>query len=455
MMEVDNGTRRKRFFGFVGVYAGLMWGLVQVVDFMATRFGWDPGIVNLITIVSFGSIPAASVISFLNLSSARSTMVARLAVISVNVLLIVGVIVWIRPFSAKAKDGVSTLVKSSPSLQAMTWYNKGKFWFNPYDLADLDTAIQCFTKATQEDPTFALAYSQLSRAYYFKNSYLDPESHNAEKAFMFASNALALDSNLAEAHLAYAASLLTIENKYPYEQAYYGIMKALRLNPKMAEAYFYLSDIYTHLGFSEQARAALTKCGEFNPADFSFKADRFADAWVLGDSQNFSFALEEFKKVPTRNANPFFISFQILMLDYEGRRDEAENCLEMNLAKFPNEPNLLGAKAILLAKRKDTVGALKAIAQIENDAKNPKIGNVKFTHHVIYNIGAALAQIGKKREAIEKLQWAVDNGFPSYTMFKRDVLLNPLRSEPAFIALFNRLEKEYNRFQKIIEENTK
>jgi hypothetical protein len=53
-------------------------------------------------------------------------------------------------------------------------------------------------------------------------------------------------------------------------------------------------------------------------------------------------------------------------------------------------------------------------------------------HHVAYGIGAALAQLGDARGAVEWLRRAADSGFPCVVWYERDPWLDPLRKVPAF-----------------------
>ena len=58
-------------------------------------------------------------------------------------------------------------------------------------------------------------------------------------------------------------------------------------------------------------------------------------------------------------------------------------------------------------------------------------------HHVAASLGAAWAQLGDARASVTWLQKAADTGFPCYPWFARDPLLDPIRRDPAFVALMN------------------
>jgi hypothetical protein len=53
-------------------------------------------------------------------------------------------------------------------------------------------------------------------------------------------------------------------------------------------------------------------------------------------------------------------------------------------------------------------------------------------HHVAYALGAAYAQLGMPKEALERLTEARSTGFECLPWFERDPLLAPLKSTAAF-----------------------
>ena len=64
-------------------------------------------------------------------------------------------------------------------------------------------------------------------------------------------------------------------------------------------------------------------------------------------------------------------------------------------------------------------------------------------HHVAYSLGAAWAQLGDAAAAVKWLRLAGDTGFSCYSWVKQDPLLNPVRRDPEFTALLERLRQRY------------
>ena len=64
-------------------------------------------------------------------------------------------------------------------------------------------------------------------------------------------------------------------------------------------------------------------------------------------------------------------------------------------------------------------------------------------HHVAYSLGAAWAQLGDAAASVKWLQQAADTGFPCFPWLLRDPLLEPIRSDPRFTTLLDRLRQRY------------
>jgi hypothetical protein len=60
-------------------------------------------------------------------------------------------------------------------------------------------------------------------------------------------------------------------------------------------------------------------------------------------------------------------------------------------------------------------------------------------HHIAYSLGAAMAQLGDASASLTWLERAATTGFPCYPWFEKDPVLDPIRRDPGFIRLLERL----------------
>ena len=76
-------------------------------------------------------------------------------------------------------------------------------------------------------------------------------------------------------------------------------------------------------------------------------------------------------------------------------------------------------------------------------ALSPSSADHTWTTTWPYSLGAAWAQLGDPRAAVKWLQQAADTGFPCYPWLIQDTLLDPIRRDPEFMALLDRLRQRY------------
>jgi Tfp pilus assembly protein PilF len=74
-------------------------------------------------------------------------------------------------------------------------------------------------------------------------------------------------------------------------------------------------------------------------------------------------------------------------------------------------------------------------------------------HHVAYSLGAAWAQLGDAGASVKWFQQAADEGFPCYPWLARDPLVDPVRQQPAFIALLGQLQQRYEHDRQRYQNN--
>jgi tetratricopeptide (TPR) repeat protein len=426
------------------IYSGVIWGFIQVIDFLSQKFEWNVGYVKAITIIGFGSIPA-SIIFFFFRSQERSFK-KQLLFYTANLLMIVALFIWIKPITKQAVK-ISDNYSHIPTPEASDWYTKGKFRLSPENRQDVDSCIIFFQKAIQLDSIFSEAYAQLSIAYSIKNYFIDPKGGYSEKAFVAATRSLSLNPTLAEGHFAHAYCIWTFDNKFPHETVIRGYKKAIRLNPDLDEAYHQLAIVYLHVGLYEKAIELMNKAFELNPINNFTRVDKVSSCWLAGDSSKYLEMIENFKLLPDKLISSFRISIWSNALIVTDQDKTAKNLIQMKLEQDSSDIYINSTYAILLAKEGNKKGALKIIDKL---AKSDF--NTGHFHHVTYNLGVAYAWLGNKEKAMDKLIWTTEHGFPSWTMFQNDPLLRPLHGYAPFEELLKKLKNTYLKFDNLAEE---
>ncbi len=149
------------------------------------------------------------------------------------------------------------------SPEAFELYLKGRFHWNQRTDQDVKKSIEYFQKATEEDPTYALAYAALSQAYHV-GAYrlLLPGAEGFVKAEAAARKALELDDTLGEAHAALAA--VRSEN-FDWEGTVRELRRAIELDPNSVTARSWYAEILSQLGRHEEALREIHLAWELDP----------------------------------------------------------------------------------------------------------------------------------------------------------------------------------------------
>jgi TolB-like protein/Tfp pilus assembly protein PilF len=142
----------------------------------------------------------------------------------------------------------------SGNLEAYNALLQGRFYYSRITEADMRKSIEYYTRATELDPTYALAWSWVSRAWSnLSADFLEgaPAQSAYAKARAAADRALALSPDLAFAHLARADLLEFADFDWRGAEAEY--RQALGLAPNDAAAQFGLGQLLASLGDADRA----------------------------------------------------------------------------------------------------------------------------------------------------------------------------------------------------------
>ncbi len=158
--------------------------------------------------------------------------------------------------------------KPTQNVQAYNYYLQGREYYfggGSSTKEGLELSTKMFEKALEADSDFALAYAGLSDCY---SSYVmfgvDPKKSWLEKAEKAGLKALALDPNLAEAHRS-LSRLYWTEGKT--EKAIQEAEEAVKANPNYGEAWKLLGAWYSYTGQYPKAESALMKALEVKPTE--------------------------------------------------------------------------------------------------------------------------------------------------------------------------------------------
>ena len=350
--------------------------------------------------------------------------------------------------------GIPPLAKSLPATRTPEaydaylrglWHLKERSTIKPIvqaRTASWRSAVEEFERAVALDPEFAVAHAAWASACTQLFFYDSTDRRYDERAFLGIRRALTIDPNLPEAYLARAQLTWTARNRFPHEVAIADLRRALALNANLADAHLELEKVFYHLGLTDKVIAEGEQVQQLDPSQ-AISSNRTFRALIDAGR------LRQVRLDVDRNAHlgPYARGDALIAL---GRIRDAMELLAGSKATLPGDPDYdVGALALLgvaYARLNQPKRAERVLAMIVPAAENPD--ELSHIHHAQLHIGATLALLGRKADAVRWLTKAADEGYPSYPRFSTDQSLASLKGYPAYEALLARLRSAWNRWQK-------
>jgi serine/threonine protein kinase len=302
-----------------------------------------------------------------------------------------------------------------------------------YDKEGTLSAIDSFQKALALDPGYALAQAGLAMACadmhlrYASSADVKAWGERAEKE---AYNAVKLDPNLAEAHLALAA--VARKGDFNWEKTIQESRKAIELNPNLDLPHYYIAAAYYHLGLLDWSAEEVRKGLDISETN---KVEALRTQGIIALFNGYyPEAIRKLEEVQRISDKPISDSYLGLAYYYNGDKEKSIETLKELAAS---------ASAFPSARAKATLASFYAASERKKEAQEliASVTSANYMdHHVTYSLGVAFAQLGQKDKALNSLAQAVDSGFPCYPMFANDPLLKPFQSDKDFLQFLQNLK---------------
>jgi TolB-like protein/Tfp pilus assembly protein PilF len=310
--------------------------------------------------------------------------------------------------------------------EAYNLYQHGRYQLQEETKENALKAIAFQQQAVNLDPNFALAYTELARAYNIYTYFYEPKAKKSyENAFVAVETALNKDPDLGDAHFVRGLLLWTHAKGFPHEQVIAEYKRALELNPNLDEAHHQLGIVYHHIGLFDKALAEYQLALAINPANNIVRV-RFGAVTAL--QHKYEEALSIMNTLP-----PDFIGVRFhkaWVLVHLNRLDQATAFVEQTLKSYPKDEGgmMASIQALIAAQLGDERKAEEKIR------RTVEVGSgFGDFHHSAYDIAEAYAILKKPDKAMKWLESAANDGLPCYPAFDADPFLENLRQDPRFI----------------------
>src|SRR6184192_810112 len=157
---------------------------------------------------------------------------------------------------------------STKNVDAYEFYLRARKLFQQWTRQSIELARQMFERAIELDPHFAAAWAGLATAqvYLFSSGRRDRDLQKAHNA---STRALALDPELADAHVA-AGQSFSMEQRYSEATAEFD--GAIELDPTLFDAYYYYARSCFKAGNLKKALSLFEKAHSVRPEDYQSAA---------------------------------------------------------------------------------------------------------------------------------------------------------------------------------------
>jgi adenylate cyclase len=246
---------------------------------------------------------------------------------------------------------------------AYDFFLRGRYYFAKCNAQNSIYARQMFTRAVEKDPGYGRAWAWLAYAHGFEYMYFDASDANRTEARRTSAMALALAPDLAESHI--AAGIAHCMNR-KCKKAGRRFVKAIELDPKKYEAWYFYARTRIRDGDPHQALELLQKASQVRPEDYQSVLLQPQLHVSLGATKRAMEASREgvAKARATLEFNPDdnrALNLGAPALLRLGEKDEAIDWMQTSVARAPGDPIVLYNAACFYALSGDVEKALDSL----------------------------------------------------------------------------------------------
>jgi len=285
------------------------------------------------------------------------------------------------------------------NVQAYDYYLRGRRFFYQSKRKGMDFACEMFAKAIKKDAKYALAYAGLADCHSFLCLYFGGGDEHRKKALEAAVKALVLDRSLAEAHAAHG---LALSVNGEHDRAEKEFEKAIELDPKLFEAYYFYARMAFACGKKEKAIEMYHRAGVVNPDDYLAPS---LEAFTYRTMNRMDESREAYRR-----------SLGAIKRHVELHPDDSHAIFLGALALLDLEER---SKALLWVRRAQAI-----------DPGDP---------YLLYGMGCFYCRIGDTDVGFRYLEKAIGTGFSHREWIDNDIDLDSVRDHPRFKRLLERL----------------
>lgn len=331
----------------------------------------------------------------------------------------------------KPRERARLAGRPTDDVEAYQSYLRGRHFLNRRTEVNLRQAIGWLGKAVEADPSFAHAWAGLAEAWALLPHYsVTSAPEAADEARAAAGRALALDPALGEAHAALGNVAWTA---WRWEEAETEYRRAIEAAPGHATAYLWYGNFLSLRGREEEAFAAFRRALELDPVSLPVHMGYGA---ALQRHRRFDEAVDVYRKAVTLDpgyvpAHSNLVNPWLSLGRFEDALDEMETASRLGHDGLPRDFVAEVREGYASSGER---GFWEAV--LEGLASRP------HTRNRDYFMLQASARLGRADEAFARIERLLAERTSSALQIPFDPLLDPLRSDPRWKEVLERLELE-------------
>jgi adenylate cyclase len=309
--------------------------------------------------------------------------------------------------------------------EAQRLYLRGRYYFAQFTQDGWTNAIRDFEQALQFDPKFALAYCGLADIYGWAGGQTMPGKEAWAREMELAKKALALDPELAEAHLSMGMAFQTSLDLKNSEKE---LDRAVELNPNLALTYDQYGWTFIPQGRFDEALKNQEKALELDPLNPLFNTDF---AWFHYLADRTAVATDQIRSTLELNPNNAYAHHvagwcEVAKGNFAEGKEEFEKATKLD--DLPWYRGSLGY----------TEGILAELPQVEQTLRDlEELSKKRYVSPA--SIASVYLGLDEYDQAMDWLEKAFDDRDPVLWWIGSDQLYDRLRGEPRFQALMQKI----------------
>jgi len=309
---------------------------------------------------------------------------------------------------------------------ALQEYLLGRQSWNRATEKGLADALEHFNRSKEIDPDFAMAWVGVADYYAQAADTIVVPTEAIAKQKAAAQRALALDDSLGEAHLALASAKW---NEYEWREAELGLQRALKLKPNYALGHWQYGWLLVFMGRLDEALRELQRAVELDPLSALMTLDVNVPYVLKGDYNN---AEAQCRKALELEPSLYLPHFVQAWINIKRGANYAKAIEEYRIAQtMETQPIITGFLGYAYARNGQRDKAMETITELNQLAAHRFVS--PYCQALIY-LG-----LGENSQAIDWLEKAYDERSPWLDWLKVESAFDPLRSDPRFQALYQKM----------------